>query len=94
MEFGINVIDYFIKKFSDETLWTNLLDITVRIIIIVTIAGIVVKIAKNVIKKVFNLRAKSPLRISERRDATMLKLLQNIVAYFVYFIAFTNYIRN
>jgi len=89
MEFGINVIDYFIKKFSDETLWTNLLDITVRIIIIVTIAGIVVKIAKNVIKKVFNLRAKSPLRISERRDATMLKLLQNIVAYFVYFIAFT-----
>ncbi|MBM7704210.1 small conductance mechanosensitive channel [Bacillus iocasae] len=37
--------------------------------------------------KIFEVRTKSPLRISERREATLMKLVQNVFTYAVYFIA-------
>jgi small conductance mechanosensitive channel len=40
------------------------------------------------IENVFKVRTRSPLRVSERREATLLKLLQNVLTYVVYFIAF------
>ena len=62
-------------------------EITIRIALIVIIAGIVVKIGKKVIANIFMIREKSALRTSERRETTMLKLLNNILSYVVYFIA-------
>nr|WP_230203717.1 mechanosensitive ion channel family protein [Bacillus massiliigorillae] len=74
-------------KFGDENLWIGIMDKCIQIFLIIIIAGIIVKIGKKVITNIFILRAKSPLRVSERREATMLKLLKNVISYFVYFVA-------
>ena len=58
-----------------------------KVIFIMFLAGIVVKVFKMVIRKVFEVRMKAPLRYSERRQNTLLKLLQNVIAYVVYFAA-------
>ncbi|MEH6940881.1 mechanosensitive ion channel family protein [Bacillus sp. JJ722] len=87
MDYSSKVVERFITKWTSEDLWLDLMDKCIKIALIIIIAGIVVKIGKKVITNVFLLRAKSPLRVSERREATMLKLLKNVVSYFVYFIA-------
>ncbi|MGM9924402.1 MAG: mechanosensitive ion channel family protein [Bacillus sp. (in: firmicutes)] len=87
MNYSTKVIESFMEEITDEKLWLGITDKSIKVMLILIIAGIVVKIGKKVITNVFLLRAKSPLRVTERREATMLKLLNNILAYFVYFIA-------
>ncbi|WP_425427162.1 mechanosensitive ion channel family protein [Bacillus oleivorans] len=58
-----------------------------KIILILVLAGIFVKIAKSSVNKIFLVRSKAPLRISERREATLMKLMQNVITYIVYFVA-------
>ncbi|MED2972340.1 mechanosensitive ion channel family protein [Fictibacillus sp. B-59209] len=48
---------------------------------------IVVKIVRAAIDNIFKIRMKSPLRMSERRENTLIRLLDNVAAYLVYFIA-------
>ncbi|MFS0784085.1 mechanosensitive ion channel family protein [Bacillus sp. 1P06AnD] len=86
---GNKVVDSLVGKLLDEGLWIHLGEVIVKIMLIIIIAGLVVKFVKKIINNIFILRAKSPLRVSERREATMLKLLKNVVTYFIYFIALT-----
>lgn len=79
-------IQYFVDKFSNEELWLGIMDTCIKVTLVIIIAGIVVRIGKKIITNIFVLRAKSPLRVSERREATMLRLLKNVLAYIVYFI--------
>lgn len=72
----------------DEKFWMNLLEGGIKIIGIFILAGLLIKIGKLMIHNVFKVRERSPLRTSERREATMQKLLDNILTYVVYFIAF------
>ena len=94
MEDKANGFDRLLNLLFNEELWFGLSYILIKIMVIVLIAGIAVKIAKKLIANVFAIRAKSPLRVSERREATILKLLQNVVAYFIYFIAITTILGN
>lgn len=71
----------------DEQLWINSGVVILKVIFIMFLAGIVVKVGKIVILKVFEVRMKAPLRYTERRQNTLLKLLQNGLAYVVYFAA-------
>jgi small conductance mechanosensitive channel len=71
----------------DEKIWIAAGVITLKVIFIMFLAGIVVKVFKVVIRKVFEVRMKAPLRYSERRQNTLLKLLENVIAYVVYFAA-------
>ncbi|MDN4071436.1 MULTISPECIES: mechanosensitive ion channel family protein [Fictibacillus] len=48
---------------------------------------IVVKIVRAAIANIFKIRMKSPLRMSERRENTLIRLLDNVAAYLIYFIA-------
>lgn len=89
MDYTNKLVENLVKEVTSEELWLGLAETTFKIIMIVLIAGIIVKIGKKVITNVFLLRAKSPLRVSERREATMLKLLNNVISYFIYFIALT-----
>ena len=88
------VIERMLNWLFNEELWLGLSYILIKIMVIALIAGIAVKISKKLIANVFAIRAKSPLRVSERREATILKLLQNVVAYFIYFIAITTILGN
>ncbi|MFC5589974.1 mechanosensitive ion channel family protein [Sporosarcina soli] len=72
--------------FSQET-WETLGTIAIRVLVIVVLAAIVVRVGKLVIRRVFKVKMKVPLRQSERREQTLMKLLENTLAYVVYFSA-------
>lgn len=72
--------------FSAKT-WFDLGMLALKVVFIILLAVIVVKIGKSVINRAFKLKLKSALRHSERREATLVKLLQNTLSYVVYFAA-------
>jgi moderate conductance mechanosensitive channel len=72
---------------TNEELWINIgLGLT-KIIAIVVLSTVFLKIVKLALHNVFKVRQKASLRISERREATLLRLLDNVLTYVVYFIA-------
>lgn len=77
----------FIDKFTDPELWINYGFIALKILIIIIMSSIVIRIGKVAIRNIFKRRTKVPLQFSERREATLVKLLQNVLTYTVYFIA-------
>lgn len=89
MDYTNRIIESLYKELTSEELWMGIGETLLNITFILLVAGIIVKIGKKIVTNVFLLRSKTPLRVSERREATMLKLLNNVVAYFVYFIALT-----
>ena len=75
------------KLFLSQETWELVLTKSIRIALIILIAIIVVNVGKLVIKKIFTARGKVPLRQSERRQKTLMKLIQNVISYVVYFSA-------
>ncbi|MGD7007343.1 mechanosensitive ion channel family protein [Metabacillus sp. 84] len=75
------------KSLLNEDLWAGIGMGLLRIILIVVISALIIRIGNGVIAKVLSLRGKSPLRISERRENTLAKLLSNVLTYVVYFAA-------
>lgn len=74
-------------KLMQEEIWIDVGLTVLKILLILIFTGVVVKIAKIIIRKVFAVRMKTPLRYSERRQNTMVKLLENVITYVVYFAA-------
>ena len=68
-----------------EKLWLDVGLLALKILLIVILAGLVVRIGKAVLRRVFSVRLRRPL--SERRERTLLKLLENVISYVVYFAA-------
>ena len=77
------VWDYF----TNPELWDFIAIATLKSILIMIVSWVVVTVGKKIIANVFALRMKTPLRYSERRQKTILKLLQNVLSYLVYFSA-------
>ncbi len=69
----------------NEVDWIELGKSFVEIIFLFLLAATVIKIGKSIIRRVFAVRLKGPLRYSERRHNTLIKLLENILTYAVYF---------
>lgn len=76
-----------IEKLTDPELWISYGLIALKIVLILIFSSIIIKVGKAAIRRIFKRRSKVPLQFSERREATLVKLLQNILAYTVYFIA-------
>lgn len=72
---------------TSPELWDAVFVATIKITAILIISWLAVAIGKKVIKNVFTLRMRSPLSYSERRQTTILKLLQSVLSYIVYFSA-------
>ncbi|MBZ5199601.1 mechanosensitive ion channel family protein [Planomicrobium chinense] len=68
-------------------MWLNIGFVGLKVLMIIVVAGIVVRVAKMLIRKTFSVRIKGPLKYNERRQQTMSKLLENVVTYAVYFMA-------
>jgi len=82
---------------SGPDLWISIGTATLRIILIITLAVTIVKLSKKIINRIFTGPAEdreSPLRISKRRENTLKKLMANVIAYVVYFIAFIMILDN
>ncbi|KZZ85440.1 mechanosensitive ion channel family protein [Bacillus sp. SJS] len=71
----------------NEDLWIGIGFGILKIIMIIIVAALIIRVGNITIQKVLSLRGKSPLRISERRENTLAKLLSNVLAYVVYFAA-------
>lgn len=79
-------VDFWAYLKSEE-LWSAVILISIKITLIILASYIVVKVGNKIIEKFFMLRIRTPLHYSERRQRTILKLLQNVLAYIVYFSA-------
>jgi len=87
LDFELMFINKMNKFIMDEDRWIKYGLVFLKVILIIFMSMIVVKVGKIVIRKVFEVRMKAPLRYSERRQNTLLKLLENVIAYVVYFAA-------
>ncbi|WP_139378310.1 mechanosensitive ion channel family protein [Mesobacillus jeotgali] len=75
------------QKLMDEELWFAIGESALKIIAILIISGLLIRIGKLAIHNFFRIRTKGPIRVSERRETTLQKLLENILTYVVYFIS-------
>lgn len=87
MNFSNALLNHYLEILTNDEFWLGIADVVIQITLIVIISGFIVKFVKKMISKVFLLRVKSRMRTSERRDETMKRLLQNVAAYIIYFIA-------
>lgn len=71
---------------SEET-WIGISLLGVKILLISLFSIIIVKIGHVIIRRFFKIQSKTRLRQSERREQTLLKLLENALSYIVYFTA-------
>lgn len=55
---------------------------------ILIITKLFIKVARSAARKIFEVRRISPLRTHEKRDETLLRLIQNVIGYVTYMIAF------
>ncbi|MBP0724905.1 mechanosensitive ion channel [Bacillus sp. RG28] len=81
-------IQTFIDKYIiSENEWSILLSATIRIALIIIGAILAIKYGKKVIRKVLKVQVRGPLQVSERRSLTLVKLLESVLVYVVFFIA-------
>ncbi|WP_370313860.1 mechanosensitive ion channel family protein [Guptibacillus hwajinpoensis] len=72
---------------SNRELWGNMVKSALTILAILIGTWIFLRIAKSALGQIFSIRLKSPLRLSERREATLIRLIENVLTYVTYFIA-------
>jgi len=78
--------DEIVIFITNEQLWITIGLGLLKIIVILLLANIFIRIGSATIRNIFRVRTKGPLQISERREATLLKLLENILRYVMYFV--------
>jgi moderate conductance mechanosensitive channel len=88
-------MDYISRLYSkmkvellNEENWLSLGEMAMKIIAILILSSIIIRIGKVAINNIFKVRLKSPIRTSERRETTLMKLLENILTYVISFMAF------
>ena len=72
---------------TSEALWDAVIRASFKIIGIVVVAYLIVFFGKRIAANVFSLSMRTPLNHSERRHKTILKLVQSVISYVVYFSA-------
>lgn len=81
-------MEELIQYVSNESFWSNIGRGALKILLIWLISIIVIRISKAAVNNILKIKTHASLRISERREATLVKLIENTVTYVVYFIAF------
>lgn len=77
-----------IEKLLNENTWKLLGEGLLKVILIMIISRFIIHMGKITIENIFKVRQHSSmLRVSERREATLMKLLKNVLTYAIYFIA-------
>ena len=85
---------HLINPLLDSEMWKNIGVNTFWSIIIVLSAFVVIKVLHVAIAQFFKVRRLSNLSLSEKRDTTLIKLLQNITTYVVWFVVLTTVLSN
>lgn len=80
-------LDMLWNYLTGVELWKHLLAGSIRIIVILILAGIIIKISGKMIDRFFARKA-SGNSMADRRERTLQKLIKNAAVYIVYFMAF------
>lgn len=83
-----NEITNLIEYLKGPELWVKLAQGALKIVFILLLMLIIVKISNRLIERFFTRKQHGTIRISERRENTLKKLIQNMVSYVAYFTAF------
>src|SRR5690625_3736752 len=59
-----------------------------KIIVIIILMRVAVNLVRKIVNNIFQRKQKGPFRITERREETLNKLIQNVATYIIYFTAF------
>lgn len=73
--------------FSDKEWWAGIATTGIKIVGIIILAVIFKYVVKAAISNIFKVRLKTPLRLSERRENTLFRLVDNVASYVIYFVA-------
>ncbi|PKG24306.1 mechanosensitive ion channel family protein [Niallia nealsonii] len=76
-----------VDTLTNQDMWINLGQISLKVVVILVVSTLLIKLGKLAINNIFKVRPHAALRISERREATLVKLLENAITYVIYFIA-------
>ncbi|MFJ7752635.1 mechanosensitive ion channel family protein [Peribacillus muralis] len=79
--------DNVTNELLDEKIWLLIGEGIIKIFLVLLLSRIIITIGKTLLNKFFKARLRSPLRVTERREATLIKLLENIITYVINFIA-------
>jgi moderate conductance mechanosensitive channel len=74
-------------KMLTESQWDAIFSASIKIALIIIISALAVKFGRKLIRNILKVNARGPLQVSERRSATLVKLLENVLAYVIFFIA-------
>jgi len=94
----VNVVNDIINElkviFFDTKMWLNIATDILWSIMLIIIAVIIVRIVNKFIEQFFRVRRKTNFSQSTKRDTTLIKLLQNIASYVIWFIVLTTILSN
>ncbi|WLR50851.1 mechanosensitive ion channel family protein [Bacillus tianshenii] len=82
-----NMWTWFVRYLTNEERWQLVGKAVLEILLIWLVAFVLIRIGKKTVQKLFELRERGPVQITQRRKTTLLKLLTNVLTYCVYFIA-------
>jgi moderate conductance mechanosensitive channel len=85
-QMGNSTYNKLTEEIVDERVWLLLGEGIIKIFLVLLLSRIIIRIGKTVLNRFFLVRSKSPIRVSERREATLIKLLENVVTYVINFI--------
>ncbi|MCK1994709.1 mechanosensitive ion channel family protein [Peribacillus muralis] len=79
--------DNVTNELLNEKIWLLMGEGIIKIFLVLLLSRIIITIGKTLLNKFFKARSRSPIRVSERRETTLIKLLENIITYVINFIA-------
>ncbi|PJN87477.1 mechanosensitive ion channel family protein [Bacillus sp. mrc49] len=79
--------DNVTNELLDEKIWLLIGEGIIKIFLVLLLSRIIITIGKTLLNKFFKARSRTPIRVSERRETTLIKLLENIITYVINFIA-------
>lgn len=82
-----DTVNESVDALTNESFWVNLGQGSLKIVLVLIATAILIKIGKIAIRNIFKVKTHSAIRMSERREATLIKLLENTLTYVGYFIA-------
>src|SRR5690625_5062850 len=82
-----NLLNFW-RYLLENDIWVSLGKGFIRIVVIIILMRVTVNLVRRIVERIFHSKQKGPFRISERREETLNKLIQNIATYIIYFTAF------
>ncbi|MGV2622969.1 UNVERIFIED_CONTAM: mechanosensitive ion channel family protein [Halobacillus marinus] len=80
--------DEVVEYVTGPDLWMTIALGALQIVLILLVAFLVIRIGRKVVTRFFTNQRRGPFQITQRREATLNKLILNTLSYVVYFIAF------